>query len=189
MDTGGEFNFQARCSDGEFTTSILTEDRYLKLVTPSRHTPGTASNALSRSRLANLLLVLGPLFFLISVFFEWRHTQGLAPQGIINLSATAWETGLLGGQGLFLAAAIFLVAFPLLRRRFQRISSLLLVSPFLILTFLMLILTLKQVLGMYSGSGDLVHLHTYLGIGFYLAMLGGNLLVFAIILLLSGGRK
>lgn len=139
-------------------------------------------------RLADLFFLLGSCFILISVFFEWRHTQSFNPE-TINVSVTAWETGLLGGQGLFLSAALFLVIFPFLRRCFRQLSPRLLASPFLVLLALMLLMTLKQVLRVNAAGSIPTHLHTYLSIGFYLTMIGSNLLIFAFILAFNRIRK
>jgi hypothetical protein len=127
------------------------------------------------------LLALGTLALLASVFFPWRYTVLNRPGGLLVLNG--WQTGLSGGQGLCLLAIVVLVLLLVLRRWLSPGQR----APWEIVAAVLLggmtVVTFKDVLDFYSGSLALAITRSVLGAGFYVAMLGLNLLLFACFLL------
>lgn len=119
------------------------------------------------------LFIGGDLCLLVSVFFVWRQTT-VANQPDILI--TAWQIGLFGGQGLFAVALLVLLLFGIGIVFFGRwqeqfvnvLWALVLLACFAFLT--------RQVLN-FSVAGSPV-LRTTLGLGFYIAIIGCNLLIF-----------
>ncbi|WP_376796030.1 hypothetical protein [Thermogemmatispora sp.] len=132
--------------------------------------------------LAEGLFALGTLALLASVFLPWRYTELSRPGGP-QLVLSGWQTGLLGGQGLCLLSGLVLVLLAGLRRWLspgQRAVGEIVAA---LLLGAVTALTVKAVLSFYSGPLALAIKQSVLGAGFYLAMLGLDLLLFACFLL------
>ncbi|MBX5457535.1 MAG: hypothetical protein IRZ31_11590 [Thermogemmatispora sp.] len=128
------------------------------------------------------LFALGVLALLISVFLPWRYSVLNRP-GEPVLVLSGWETGLLGGQGLCLLAGAVLVLLLALRRWLTPGQRAIWEIVAAVLLGAITVVTFKDVLDFYSGSLALVIKHSVLGAGFYVAMLGLDLLLFACFLL------
>jgi hypothetical protein len=142
---------------------------------------------LSPANLGEGLLALGTLALLIAVLLPWRYTQ-LNRASEAPLVVSGWQTGLAGGQGLCLLAIVVLLLLVVLRRlltasqraRWEIVAA--------VVLGLATIVTFRDVLSFYSGPLVLSIKRSWLGAGFYMAMISLNLLIIACFLLLKQGQ-
>jgi hypothetical protein len=163
----------------------VSQENLLPLSSLQRRQGRFSFNAVS---VAEGLFALGVLALLISVFLPWRYSVLNRP-GAPVLVLSGWQTGLLGGQGLCLLAGAVLVLLVLLRRWLapdQRVGWEIVAA---ILLGALTIVTCKDVLAFYSGALALLLKRSVLGAGFYVAMLGLDLLLVACFLLVRRRQR
>ncbi|RAQ94255.1 hypothetical protein [Thermogemmatispora tikiterensis] len=163
----------------------MSQENLLPLSSLQRRQGRFGFNAVS---VAEGLFALGVLALLISVFLPWRYSVLNRP-GEPVLVLSGWQTGLLGGQGLCLLAGAVLVLLLALRRWLAPGQRALWEIVAAVLLGAITVVTFKDVLDFYSGSLALVIKHSVLGAGFYGAMLGLDLLLFACFLLVRRRQR
>lgn len=134
------------------------------------------------------LFALGTLALLVSVFLPWRSTVLNRP-GEPVLVLSGWQTGLPGGQGLCLLAIAALVLLLVLRRWLAPGRRAVWEIVAAVLLGAITVVTFKDVLDFYSGSLAFAIKRSVLGAGFYVAMLGLDLLLVACFLLIRQRQR
>jgi hypothetical protein len=153
---------------------------------PNKHSGSTRRSLL---RPVDSLFIIGCLLVLGSVFLVWRTTSVVNSQGPLTLTITAWDTGLLGGQGLFVLSIVVLLLFIPANALLGRIHPFIARIVSIAIIAVALISTINQVMNFYSNRTDLAIKMTYLGPGFYVSMLTGNLFILYLFLLLRRGSQ
>lgn len=125
----------------------------------------------------DFVFITACLLFIGSTFLEWRQTTVLVAHSQNVLSITAWDTGLLGGQGFVLINVLVLLLFVPVNRLFG--SNHPFIGRILALSLVVIALgfTFQHVLSVYNGQTAITIKHSTLSYGFYLAMLASNLIL------------
>lgn len=129
------------------------------------------------------LFVGGDVCMLLSVFFVWRQTH-IANQA--DVFTTAWQLGFVGGQGMFFLALLLLLLFGAGMMFFKQLQQRLVNVFYACVLLVCFVLLTKQVLSFYPSHQTV--LRSTLGLGFYVAIVGCNLLIFYCIFLFKMKR-